>query len=248
MKSLIVFALLFLILYSCSEEEQEKTTEAFEEIPAGIVESKPCSTLYKGIMDMWMEHKHNNEIHQVLFTAEAEKKIVLTRDSEVYVTFISEGAGWANTFGWYSYKTGKTPGGPSDINKHVLFPHVSNEVLKQGDMLRVGDGPFEAGTVIGFFLISRGWEDGIVDYTKRTIYTNTGWNRNDYQQHVLFKEGECGDIVLGFEDRFLDMQDCDFDYNDIIMTIADNSEQLETTSFDLSKLVVMEPQSESTGD
>jgi hypothetical protein len=44
------------------------------------------------------------------------------------------------------------------------------------------------------------------------------------------------------------MQDCDFDYNDIIMTIADNSEQLETTSFDLSKLVVMEPQSESTGD
>jgi hypothetical protein len=125
---------------------------------------------------------------------------------------------------------------------------VSNEVLKQGDMLRVGDGPFEAGTVIGFFLISRGWEDGIVDYTKRTIYTNTGWNRNDYQQHVLFKEGECGDIVLGFEDRFLDMQDCDFDYNDIIMTIADNSEQLETTSFDLSKLVVMEPQSESTGD
>ncbi|HYF69574.1 MAG TPA: DUF4114 domain-containing protein [Ohtaekwangia sp.] len=239
MKGKAVFLLLALFFIGCSEDPDEKTTEEFDELPAGIVESKPCSTLYKGIMDMLVEHENNSDLYTNLFSNEAEKKILITRSSDVYVSFISEGAGWANTFGWYSYNQDNPPGSPKDIEKHVLFPHVSNEVLKQGDMLKVGDAPFEAGTVIGFFLISRGWENGVVNYTKETLYTNSGWNDNNYQQHVLFKEGDCGDIVLGFEDRLLDMTDCDFDYNDIIMTIADNNQQLETTAFDLNNVIVM---------
>jgi hypothetical protein len=235
--ALLMLAMFFI---ACGEPEDEKLTEEFEEVPPGIVPSKPCSTLYAGIMEMWMEHKHNNDIHTALFTETAQKKIVLTQESEVYISFISEGAGWANTFGWYSYNKDNPPGSSKDIEKHVLFPNVSEDILAQGDMLQVGTGTFKAGTVIGFFMISRGWENGVVNYTKRTLYTNTGWNKNNYQQHVLFKEGECGDIVLGFEDRTLDMEDCDFDYNDIIMTIADNMQQLETVSFDLNNLVIMD--------
>lgn len=238
-KALLFMAALLVMACSNDNDKKEKTTEPFEEVPPGIVQSKPCTTLYKGIMDMFVEHNNNSDMYTQLFAASAEKRIVLTRDSEVYVTFISEGAGWPNTFGWYSYNAENPPGSPSDIEKNVLFPHVSDEVLSQGDMLQVGTGPFKAGTVIGFFLIARGWEEGVVNYRKSTLYTDTRFNSNQFQQHILFKEGDCGDIVIGFEDRWRDLSDCDFDYNDIIMTIADNKEQLETTAFDLTNFIVM---------
>ncbi len=238
----IALAIMFCFFFAgCSEEfSEEDKTEAFEELPPEIIPSKPCSTLYQGIMDMYPEHKRNNEVYAELFNPATEKRIVLTRESEVYASFISEGAGWANTFGYYTYNVDNPPGSAADIKKHVLFPNVSDEILQQGDMLQLGEGTFPAGTVIGFFLIARGYEDGLVHYGKPTLYTDVNLNKNSYQQHILFKEGECGDIVLGFEDRTLDLADCDFDYNDIIMTVADNREQLETVSFDLSAVKQLE--------
>jgi hypothetical protein len=237
----LALLLLSLVFSYCSEKDEveEKKTEAFEEIPQGIIESKPCSTLYQGIMEMYPEHKRNNEVYAQLFTVDAEKRIVLTKDSEVYVTFISEGAGWSNTLGYYTYDASNPPGSTGDFQKVVLFPNINNEVLNQGDMLQLGDGKFKAGTAIGFFLITRGYENGLVYYDKTTHYTDINLNKNSFQQHILFKEGACGDIVLAFEDRLLDMTDCDFDYNDIIMTVADNKENLQTTAFDVSKLVIL---------
>jgi hypothetical protein len=234
---LLLLSLFFLI--QCRDDEDEKTTEAFEEVPEAIIPSKPCSTLYKGIMDMFGEHKRNDEKYQSLFSASAERRIVLTKESEVYVSFISEGAGWENTFGYYIYNQNDPPGSSKDIDKIVVFPHVSDQVLTQGDMLKLGEGKFPAGTVIGFFLIMRGWESGVVNYTKGTHYTDLNLNKNSYQQHILFKEGDCGDIVLAFEDRTLDFADCDFDYNDVILTVADNPNQLETTSFALENVIML---------
>ncbi len=230
------FATLFCLFFiGCADDFSEKdNTEAFEELPPEIIASKPCNTLYQGIMAMYPEHKRNNESHSELFDPATEKRIVLTRETEVYASFISEGAGWANTFGYYTYNVNSPPGSSADVKKYVLFPNVSDDILEQGDMLQLGEGKFPAGTVIGFFLIARGYENGLVHYNKPTSYTDPHLNKNAYQQHILFKEGECGDIVLGFEDRALDHEDCDFDYNDIIMTVADNRDQLETVSFDLS--------------
>lgn len=240
MKLKLLLVLLSLVFSFCSEkEEEEKKTEPFEELPPDIIASKPCTTLYQGIMEMYPEHKRNNEVYSQLFAANAEKRIILTKDSEVFITFISEGAGWSNTLGYYAYNLNDPPGSPSDTDKKVLFPNINDEVLNTGDMLQIGDGEWPAGSVIGFFLIPRGYENGLVHYTKTSLYTDINLNKNSYQQHILFKEGECGDIVLAFEDRLQDLADCDFDYNDIIMTVADNKEQLETTSFDLTNLVVL---------
>lgn len=237
-KALLLLFSVFLVMCG-TEEKEEKKTEQFEELPDEIIASKPCSTLYKGIMDMFPESKKNNEVYAPLFSGSSERRIVLTKESEVYVTYISEGAGWANTFGYYTYNEKSPPGSSKDIEKIVVFPHIAEGVLSQGAMLKIGDGTFPAGTVIGFFLITRGWEDGIVNYTKLTHYTDVNLNKNNYQQHILFKEGECGDIVLAFEDRALDLTDCDFDYNDVILTVADNKDQLETTSFKLANLVML---------
>jgi hypothetical protein len=244
MRASAFLLLLAIILFQCRNEEEEmeeKTSEAFDEVPAAIIPSKPCTTLYQGIMEMFMESRRNNDLHNILFASGAEKNIVLTQESEVYITFISEGAGWANALGYYTYNISDPPDADSELEKIILFPHVSDQVLNQGDMLQIGQGKFPAGTVIGFCLITRGWENGSVNYARPTIYTDINLNRNNYQQHVLFKEGECGDIVLGLEDRFQDQQDCDFDYNDVIFTIADNKNSLETVNFDLDAMVILTP-------
>lgn len=116
---------------------------------------------------------------------------------------------------------------------NILFPHVSERVLRQGDRLRLGNAKFPAGTVIGFFLIIDGWERGEIHYDRQTFFTDSGLNPNGEQQHVLYKHKELGDIVLSFED-VLTSTSSDKDYNDIIFTVTDNTTEAEVTNFDVS--------------
>lgn len=222
----------------CQNEDEikDRGKEEHQEVPDLIAESKPCTTLYKSIMDMFFEHSNNQQKHPELFAATAQKNIVLTHDSKVYITFISEGAGYANSLGYYTYDASKGPGDVNDLDLQILFPHVSDEVLTKGDMLQLGTTELKAGTAVGFFLVIRGWENGFVNFRKNIDYTNLEFNREKVQKHILFKEGQCGDIVMAFEDKTV-AEGSDLDFNDVIFTISDNNEQLETVNFDLNSMV-----------
>jgi hypothetical protein len=115
---------------------------------------------------------------------------------------------------------------------HVLFPDVSHTVLKPGNRLKLGEGKFAAGTVIGFFLIVGGWQDGTIDYDKPKIYTDQKFNPNQAQQHILFEEKTCGDMVLAFEDLAGDPATSDQDFNDILFTVSDNNDDKINTAFE----------------
>jgi hypothetical protein len=247
MKPKSLFVILIALLLGCSKEEEVKRgREAHEEIPDEIIPSKPCTTLYKSIMDMFYEHQNNQTQYPQLFANGAMKSVVLTKESELYVTFISEGAGYENSLGYYTYNENDGPGGKSsDLELHILFPHISSSVLTKGDMLQVGTGKFPKGTVVGFFLVIRGWEeDGFVNYDKPIHFTDYDFNINHHQQHILFKEGTCGDIVMAFEDKPLD-SGSDYDFNDVIFTVSDNDAQLETVSIDLTNMVQFETENPS---
>jgi hypothetical protein len=233
MKSRNVLVMLVLgLLLGCSKDK-EKTVERVDEVPQDIIPTKLCETLYDNIMDLFPEARNNEDTHEGLFNDTTQVHIVLTKDTEVFVTFVAEGATITNTLGYYVYNESSVPGSSSDINKELIFPNVSNSVLKPGDTRQVGSTTFKAGTVIGFYLIVGGWNgsNGTVNYKKPTHYTNFEWNANAKRQHVLFKEKQCGDIVIGFEDKAI--LETDGDFNDIIFTISDNNTNLETTSFDL---------------
>jgi hypothetical protein len=105
-------------------------------------------------------------------------------------------------------------------------------------MLQLGDKTFPAGTVIGFFLIVGGWENGTINYDKLTLYTNYSLNPSAQQQHILFKQKDCGDVVLAIEDRVLG-EGSDGDFNDIIFTVTDNRKDLEISNMDLRAVVQM---------
>lgn len=227
--SRIIFTAAVVSFVSCSRE-------GVRERPKDIVYTGERAEVYRQIMAQFPEHKNVTQTHSALFGSAAAKHVVLTTESAVYVTFISEGASMANTFGWYSYNASSEPGQRSDLELHVLFPHVSDRVLKQGDRLQLGDNKFPAGTVIGFFLIIDGWESGEIKFDRETFYTNMEFNTDHQQQHVLFRQKDLGDIVLTFEDQ-LTSQQSDEDFNDIIFTVTDNKEDKEVTRFDLTNVV-----------
>jgi hypothetical protein len=222
-------AALLISLASCDEGR-------IKERPDNIVPTGERAEVYQQIMEDFPEHVNIKGSKAELFDAGTRKEIVLKNESDVYVTFISEGASYSNTFGWYSYNPNAKPGQASGVELHVLFPHVSDRVLRQGDRLRLGEQKFPAGTVIGFFLIIRGWESGSINYSNTTYYTDMGWNPNGDQQHVLFRNATIGDLVLTFEDELVS-QDSDQDFNDIIFTVTDNPDDNPISRIDLSGVV-----------
>jgi hypothetical protein len=230
--SVVLSALLILVLFGC--KDKEKIIEVVEERPKDIYHVELCETLAESVMNLFVESHNNQEAHPELFSGNQEK-IVLTKQSDVFISYVTEGASVPSTLGYYIY-TGNAPGSAEGIEKKIVFPNVSNAILNPGDTRMIGN--FPAGTVIGFFLIVGGYNNNTVNYEKPTYYTNFAWNPGQFRQHVLFREQTCNNILMGFEDKAIAVQS-DQDYNDIIFMISDNDTNQASTSFDQSTMVAL---------
>lgn len=231
MKSSYALAIVmaFFALSGCFDNNRVK------EVPEDIIPTVPCPTLYGRIMQLFPERQLSE--NEELFADGAQKKVLLVKDTDLYITFIAEGAGYANTLGYYTYPVDSPPSSPADVELHVLFPNASDEVLSSGNRLKIREEPFKSGTVVGFYLIIAGWQRGVIDHNRQKFYTNFAWNPGARQQHILFEEKTCGDIVLAFED-LANTEESDGDYNDLLFTVSDNNSDKVNTSFDKTGLVV----------
>jgi len=214
------------------------TIEIDEGVPDDIIETKPCETLVDSIIAMFPNRKDNS--NSKFFDKDNVLNLRLIKKSPVYLTFVHEDAGWRNSLAYYTYDATTPPTDTDQIKLHMLFPNVSGENsgggLKAGDRVQLGDEDFEQNTVIGFCLIAQGWKNGATTTGAYSHYTNIELNKDGAQQHVLFTEETCSDIVLCFEDVQLPAGDKDF--NDIIFTVNDNEEDANVaTAFDLTGIV-----------
>jgi hypothetical protein len=207
--------------------------------PKDIIETEIDPAVMQKIVEQFPEGTNVQVTLPSLFEPAAQKQIVLSEESNVYLAYISEGASYANSFGWYSYNADNKPVNPSDVDVHLLFPHVSDKVLNRGDMLQLGDSKFPAGTVIGFFLIIHGWNNGEVNYNGETFYTDQGLNADDSQQHVLFRQKASGNLILSFEDQ-LTTQLSDKDFNDILFIVTDNKSAQAVSRINLTNVPELE--------
>lgn len=234
--SILYFIAVFALVVGCKKDKDEP----IKEVPEEIIRTETCPTLYSRIEELLPDKNKAENLFPFLFSDTVQREIVLTEESEVYATFVAEMANYKNTLGWYSYPLGNKPTSIDNVNIHVLFPNVSAKgeggELEKGFMLQLGEHKFPKGTVIGFFLIVRGWNNGTINYSGTTHFTDVTINANSNQQHVMFKERNCGDIVIGFEDMPLSDIRVDKDYNDILITVSDNKEGYESISFDINKL------------
>jgi hypothetical protein len=231
MKPSVVLSALLLIVF-CACEEKEKIVEVVDEVPKDVFQVQLCETLNTTVMSMLSESSNASEKHPALFSESAQGQIVLTRESDVFISYVTESASVPSTLGFYSY-TGGGPSSPDDVDREVAFPHVSSAVLSPGDSRRLGH--FPAGTIIGFFLVVGGYHDNTVNWSKPTYWTNYSWNDGGFRQHVLFTESKCNNIVMAFEDKNINTGS-DKDFNDIVFIISDNDDNTASTAFETSSI------------
>ncbi|MEO1022947.1 MAG: DUF4114 domain-containing protein [Bacteroidota bacterium] len=161
------------------------------------------------------------------------REIELLKNDKVYVTFVNEGAGYLNSLGYFYYHKDNPPQRVEDLNKVVIFPNASAKYsggeLVQGNTMKLL-GEFEAGTVIGFYVISNGWNGKKITNGIYSQYTIPEFNVSARQQSILFYDQGCSSIVMAFEDIALPQGDKDF--NDVIFLIStEDPASIDTTQF-----------------
>jgi LruC domain-containing protein len=125
--------------------------------------------------------------HSQYIYGNAPDAIDIIAESDVSITFVSEGADYKNSLGYYTYPTNNPPSGvsPAEVgNITLVFPNASaagsGGGLHPGDKVKIGH--FSAGTSIGFILLQDAWKNTDVDFNKNSsegvnkFFSNTGLN------------------------------------------------------------------------
>jgi LruC domain-containing protein len=152
------------------------------------------------------------------YLAGKESNLVLTKTAQVWMTFVTEGAGWRNALGFYT-----------DPNKElkIVFPNAS--LPGAGGALAAGSkvylGQFPAGTTIGWFLVANGWNGTSVVAGNGTRFSdpslNTETNPNLKQHVVLLYDKARFLTLIGFEDMGRE-SGADNDFNDAVFYATTN--------------------------
>lgn len=155
--------------------------------------------------------------------------LVLEKDADVWVTFVSEGAGYRNVLGFYTYDINNPPTTVPTADKiTIVFPNVS--AAGSGGSLIAGNkvkiGTFNAGTGIGWVLLANGWNGTKVTSGLWQLFSNPNFNPESTatlrQHNVLLSDPANERIILGFEDIRRDYSSCDNDFNDAVFYVSAN--------------------------
>ena len=158
-----------------------------------------------------------------LFSSKAIADINVQQASDVFVTFVSTGAGNSATIGFYTYPTGQSPTSAKDIKTiSYIFPNAGGgTTLQAGDKVKIGR--FNAGTSIGFVLLPFGWNSQTKTINNSAVHlcTNDALNPaedpNLKKHAVLINYAPENKVLIGFEDIDRRATACDNDFNDVVM-------------------------------
>jgi LruC domain-containing protein len=191
--------------------------------------------------------------HPDFLNAANRNYLVIKELSDVWVTFVHEGAGWTNTLGYYTFDPAAPPTKPSDISKiNIIFPNVSFKGsgggLVTGDKVKLGR--FEGNTAIGFVLLANAYSNGTVGKGHYAHYSQDALNTEtvkDLRRHlIVLNDPETHRMVLSFEDvsRQNTPINCDNDFNDAIFFATSNP----VRAIDTDNIPVIDSAKDSDGD
>ena len=188
------------------------------------------STLLSYINTSLPEQKPAPTYHPDYLSANAATNLNIVKTSDVWVTFVSEGAGYYNSLGFYKYKTGTPPQTPDDIDSiKIAMPNAS--LWGSGGSMSSGDkiylGRFTAGTSIGFVLFQNAWSSSkrqvVTTATKYYSDDNLNNENTGYKRHtVMLYDSQDKLFLHGFEDQQRDNGAADNDFNDLIFYTTSN--------------------------
>ncbi len=168
------------------------------------------------VRDNHPEYLHDN----------AKQTLDLIKDGEVFLTFVTESAGFTNTVGYYSYPTNNPPTSEAEIDE-IKFAFPNSSLLGSDGGLISGDrvslGNFKAGTSVAFMILPNAWDsgskvvktDGVKYYSNKNLNPETA---NDLKNHTVLLNFAKEDLfVLGIEDLNREEAGCDHDFNDVVL-------------------------------
>lgn len=166
--------------------------------------------------------------HPQYLATSNETDLIITQASDVWITFIHEGAGYKNVLGFYTYDLSNPPATAAQIAEiKIIFPNVSfynsGGGLYSGNKVKIGT--FPANTGIGWVLIANGFNNGAVGNGNWKLYSNPDFNPeanvNLRQHNVVLSDPGRDIVIIGFEDQRRDGS-CDNDFNDAIFQVKSN--------------------------
>ncbi len=156
---------------------------------------------------------------------------------DVWVTYITEGAGWYNSLGYFTFNTNSPPTTAAGIDSiKIVFPNLSNYGTNSsgsgytgGGGLYPGNkvylGRFPAGKSIGWVIFANGWSGGNVTNGNYRLYSipalNPETNPSLKKHTIMLRDPTRYSIMFGFEDVRRD-QSSDQDFNDGILYMKAN--------------------------
>ncbi len=179
------------------------------------------------------------------FLADASKaNIELIADCEVWLTFVTEGAGYLNSLGYFYYPTNTVPQSIAQVSRRfVIFPNSSlsgsGGGLVEGDKVKlkfydeakqIWTDVFPANYTISWFLIPKGFTNvnNIGKVSVATgfppLYSIVPLNESKTQQCVILFDDSEDKMLIGFEDmqRSLTQTIGDEDFNDALFYATAN--------------------------
>ncbi|SNZ01276.1 LruC domain-containing protein [Flagellimonas pacifica] len=184
------------------------------------------------------------------YLAGKETSLIVTKEADVWVTFVSEGAGYRNALGYYSYPLGQDPSTVNDITQHnIIFPNTSMQWsgggLIPGD--RVYLGRFSENTVISWFLVANGWNGSNVRSNANIYYSDPELNPEQnasLKDHMVLLHDSARELtLLGFEDLRRDISSDD-DFNDAVFYAKANP----VDAIQIGNVAVIDTSNDADGD
>jgi LruC domain-containing protein len=148
---------------------------------------------------------------------------VITELCDVWVSFVTEGAGYRNSLGFFTFPSNNPPTSVSQITPHKIIMPNTSLVGSSGGMVsgdKVYIGQFPANTTIGWFIVADGWTTaGNVSTNKPVYYSIPSLNpevaANKKKHSILVYDSIEEKLLVGFEDLPRE-NGSDEDFNDLI--------------------------------
>ncbi|MCE9625154.1 MAG: DUF4114 domain-containing protein [Deltaproteobacteria bacterium] len=177
----------------------------------------PDPQVLQQIHDLFPE---GQTVSPALLDYQVNPNLHLRQEAEIQVTFLWEGAGLENSFGYCLYRDGDGDGSISQseiLESHILWSNAS-QVGDGGDLssgATIKLGKFPSDTRMGFFLIADGNRQA-----RETYYTLDALNPDGHRHLAMMATPDRKQILLGIEDLPWDQSDRDF--NDLMFTVTAN--------------------------
>jgi len=228
--------LLLLVIASCQKDPLSKpvsfTETSYNYLGTFDADGKPNYLLPKDNITPEMlsflqttlpERVDLRTTHPEWLSSSAIADIRITQASDVYLTYVSHGAGETNAVAFYHYPTNSPPASAKDIDSITYaFPNAGSKTkLVAGD--KVWLGRFQPGTSLGFVLMQGAFDltnhtlnNGAVHFCSNDVL-NPEIDVNLKKHAVLIEYAPAGITFVGFEDLDRTLDVCDHDFNDVVL-------------------------------